>query len=130
MPLTDAGALVCCKLVMGDVQTIFNATNARLGVGDSTAAFAKAQTDLQSASNKQRVGMDATFPKRTGSTLQFSATYSTAQGNYAWNEWGVFNNATPGAGEMLSRKVEPGNVLGTKPNTQTWQLVADCVFGA
>ena len=125
MPLTDAGALAIAKLLMGDAQTIFNNANARIGVGDSTSAFAKSQTDLQASTNKFRKGMDATFPTRATATITYRATYATSEAVFAWQEWGVFNAAS--AGDMLNRKVES---LGTKPNTQSWQFTVDLAVAA
>ena len=125
MPLTDAAALAVAKLLKGDAQNPWNNANSHIGVGDSTTAFAKTQTDLVAATNKLRRPMDATFPIRTNAVLQFSATFGTSQGNFVWNEWGVFNALS--AADMLNRKVES---LGTKPGTQTWQLVVDLAIAA
>jgi hypothetical protein len=125
MPLTDVGAIVVAKLLIGDTQTLFNNANARLGVGDSTTAFAKGQTDLQASTNKLRKAMDATYPQRTNGVITFRATYGTSEANFAWQEWGTFNAAS--AGDMLNRKVES---LGTKTSAQSWQLTVDCTVAA
>ncbi|NOY63600.1 MAG: hypothetical protein GXP10_10720, partial [Gammaproteobacteria bacterium] len=106
--------------IIGETITEFNNANARLGVGDSTVVFAKTQTDLQAAVNKMRKPMEASYPQRVGNLISFRALFGTADANFAWNEWGVFNAAS--AGDMLSRKVE---ALGTKANTQSWQLDVD-----
>jgi hypothetical protein len=109
----------------GQSLTYFNNACAAIGVGDSTTAAAATQTDLQAATNKIRVGMDATYPSHTdattsgATTITFRATFGTIAANFAWNEWGVFNSSTAATGRMLNRKVES---LGTKPNTQTWQF--------
>lgn len=105
--------------------TYFNNARAAIGVGDSTTAAANTQTDLQAATNKLRVAMDATFPAHTDGTtsgaasIQFKSTYSTAQANFAWQEWAVFNSVTAATGRMLNRKVES---LGTKTSASTWAL--------
>jgi hypothetical protein len=109
----------------GQALTYFNNAQSALGVGDSTTAAAATQTDLQAATNKLRVGMDATYPSHTDGTSSVSAaasfrsTFSTAQANYAWQEWGVFNSPTAGTGRMLQRKVES---LGTKTSASSWTL--------
>lgn len=125
MPLTDVGAGVFAKLLIGDAQTVFSNANARIGVGDSTTAFAKAQTDLQATTNKFRKSMDTGFPTRTGATDTFRATFATSEANFPWQEWGVFNAAS--AGDMQNRKVES---LGTKNNTQSWQFTVDLAVQA
>ena len=104
--------------IVGTAITAFDNTNARLGVGDSATAFSASQTDLQASTNKLRKAMDATYPTRSTNVLTYRSTFTTAEANYAWNEWGVFNAAS-GATSMLSRKVES---LGTKPGTQSWQF--------
>ena len=120
MPLTDAGRDHIATTLVGEAVTAFNNSNAHLGVGDSSAAFSKTQTDLQAATNKLRKAMEATYPQRAANILTFRSLFGTAEANFAWEEWGVFNAAA--AGTMLSRKVES---LGTKASTQSWQLTVD-----
>jgi hypothetical protein len=120
MPLTNAGRDDFAKAIIGDSFTAFNNANAYLGVGDSSAAFAASQTDLQAASNKTRKAMQASYPSRAANVITFRSLFATGDANYAWEEWGVFNASS--AGDMLSRKVES---LGTKASTQSWQLTVD-----
>ncbi len=107
----------------GQPLTYFNAANAYLGVGDSAAAAAATQTDLQAATNKLRKAMDSTFPQHTdgtspaNSTITFRSTFATGDANFAWNEWAIFNAAS--GGRMLNRKVES---LGTKTSAASWVL--------
>jgi hypothetical protein len=105
-------------MIMNDSPVLFTNANARLGVGDSTTAFAASQTDLVAAANKLRKAMDATYPQRSTNVLTFRATFATSEANWVWNEWGVFN-AGPTGGTMLNRKVE---ILGTKTSSQYWEL--------
>ena len=116
-PLTNAGRDLIAADIIGEAVTEFNNANAHIGVGDSTTAFAVAQTDLQAATNKLRKAMDATYPTRSGNVLTFRSTFATSEANFAWQEWAVFNAAA--AGTMLNRKVES---LGTKFSTQSWQI--------
>ena len=124
MPLSDAGLTKIIDDIIG-AGAVADFTNAvaALGVGDSTVAFAQGQTDLQAAVNKLRKGMDATFPSRSAKVLTAKATFAPSEANFAWEEWGFFNNVT--ADTMLCRKVES---LGTKPGTQTWILTATMTF--
>lgn len=125
MALTEAGRNYFANAVVGAANTAFNNTNSHIGVGDSTTAFAATQTDLVAATNKLRKVMDATYPTQATNVLTFRSTFGTADANFAWNEWGVFNAAT--GGTMLNRKVE---ALGTKPNTQTWQFTVTLTLNA
>jgi len=107
----------------GQALTYANASNAYLGVGDSATAAAASQSDLQAATNKLRRGMNATFPAHTdglasgNASIQFQATYGSADANFAWAEWGLFTASS--GGRMLNRKVE---ALGTKSAGNVWVL--------
>lgn len=108
----------------GQSLTYFNNTNAAIGVGDSSTAAAATQTDLQASSNKLRVGMDSTYPTHTdgvtsgSATITFQATFGSSQGNYQWNEVGIFNSPTAATGRMLNRLVQN---FGTK-TTGSWSM--------
>jgi hypothetical protein len=114
MPIVTAGRDKICSLISGLSTDVFSNANACIGVGDGTAAFDAAQTDLQ-GTNKTRVHMDTGFPTQAANVLTFQSTFSETQANYAWQEWGIFNAET--SGTMLSRKVEYN---GTKLAGQIW----------
>lgn len=117
MALTNAGRNLIASALVGESVTAYSNANAYIGVGDSTTAFAAAQTDLQAVSNKLRKGMDATYPTRATNVITMRATFDTTDANFAWEEWAVFNASS--SGTMLSRKVES---LGTKTSSQQWQI--------
>lgn len=121
MAITAAGVRHISQALVGQ-GVLFDATNARLGVGDGTAAFAVGQTDLQGA-NKLRKAMDAGYPVLNAPTLTFRATFNPDEANFSWNEWGVFNAATGGV--MLNRVRESN---GTKQSNQTWILEVAIMF--
>lgn len=126
MPLTTAGAQFLAKAATGlNSPTLFNSSNAYVGVGDSATAFAIAQTDLQASSNKLRKLV--TSINESAGVVTAVATYATNEANFEWSEWGLFN-ATSG-GTMLGRKVE-SPTLGTKVNTQVWTLSSTVTFAA
>lgn len=113
MPLTNDGAdLIADRLF--NVGTPLDSGNAYIGVGNSSSAFAKTQSDLQGAS-KHREEMDGGYPTHTGgtNTITFRATFESADANFSWQEWGVFNNSS--GGTMLNRVVEDN---GTKVEGQ------------
>lgn len=109
----------------GQSLTYFNNAQAAIGVGDSTTAAAATQTNVQAATNKLRKAMDATYPSHTdgttsgAATITFRSTFASADANFAWQEWGVFNSATDATGRMLNRKVESN---GTKASGASWQF--------
>lgn len=111
----------------------YNNAQAVIGVGDATTAAAATQFDLQAATNREWVGMDATFPTLPGTgSNQFilRSTFGSALANYGWQEFAVANdngsNVTiPGSaaraaanGSLLDRVVSN---QGTKAVNQTWQ---------
>ena len=117
MALTNAALDLIARALIGEAFTSFANANARIGVGDSSAAFTASQTDLQASTNKLRKAMEAAYPTRAGNTLTFRSIFGTSEGNFAWNEWGVFNAAS--GGTMLNRLVAS---LGTKTSAQSWQV--------
>ena len=117
MALTNAARDLIAQALIGEAFTSFANANARIGVGDSSAAFGASQTDLQASTNKLRKAMEAAYPTRAGNALTFRSIFGTSEANFAWNEWGVFNAAS--AGTMLNRIVAS---LGTKTSAQSWQF--------
>lgn len=125
MGLTNAAATEIAKCAINDSPTYLNASNAYIGVGDSSTAFSASQTDLQAASNKLRKGMEPTYPTRSGAAVTFRALYGTSEANFVWAEWGLFNASS--SGTMWQRKVE---ALGTKTSSQSWQFTPTLTFAA
>ncbi|CDX26656.1 hypothetical protein MPL3356_60484 [Mesorhizobium plurifarium] len=121
MPMTNAGRNFIAAAIMNDgPPAFFDEAGTFIGAGDSSTAFDVGQTDLQAASNKLRMGMESGYPQRANNVLTFQSLYGTSDGNFAWEEWGIFNDPT--AGVMLSRKVES---LGTKTSAQSWLITID-----
>lgn len=76
-------------------------------------------TDLAASVNKYRQQVSGA-PTVSTNTCAFVASFTGANGNYAWNEWGVFNSGTSQSGShMLNRKVSS---LGVKAANSTWQF--------
>lgn len=115
--LLNEGINALLTLAIGGSETAFSNANARLGVGDSSAAEAATQTDLQAATNKTYKAMAATYPQVSAQTVTFRSVFTGAEANYSWQEFCVDNGA--GAAKTLNRKVSN---QGTKVNGQTWTL--------
>lgn len=125
MPLTNTGAILAAQAIMNDSPVFLNSSNAHLGVGDSSTAFAAGQTDLQASSNRLRRAMEAGYPTRSSGAITLRSLFGTGDANWAWQEWAVFNASS--AGTMVSRRVES---LGTKTSAQSWQLTCTITFAA
>jgi len=131
MGLTNAACAFHATNMIGGSETLFNNANAALGVGDDNTAFATSQTQLQAetgATSAIRKGMDTGYPNQDpesagdNNKLRYQATFGQSEGNFQWNEWGLFNNVTAGAGVMHNREVE---YIGEKTNKTTWVFQVD-----
>lgn len=104
------------------------------GVGNSTTAFAAAQTNLQGqTAGAWYRGLDGAPNIATPGQIQCSSTFATGEANFAWEEWcwGVVASGTVTAANaiasvgttptMLNRKVQ---TLGTKASGAAWTLLA------
>lgn len=104
----------------------FDATHARIGAGDGSTAAAYADTDLSAAAGSthrwfQLVSGAATLGTRT---LAYAATFGTADGNFAWAEFGMdFGTASANTvtAPLFNRAVSS---QGTKASGQTWTATA------
>ncbi len=123
MASTDKGIIAAMSLLIGDGTAVaFNATNARIGVGDSSTAFAVSQTDLQASTNKLRKIVDGA-PVRTSNSVDFTSTFQLAEANFAWNEIALFNSAS--GDYMATRRILTG--FGTKTSTEVWTITLTVV---
>jgi len=133
--ITNAGWTRLMNLLTNQGATqALTATSVRIGVGNGVTAEAYADTDLAAsagASNRyfQPVSGAGTLGTRT---LAFSATFGTADGNFAWSEFGldvgtptVAGGTTVGA-LLFNRKA--GIAQGTKAAGQTWTATATLTF--
>jgi len=103
--------------------TKWDNTNARLGVGNSNTPADATQAGLQGAT-KTFKAMDTGYPQRSAQTAEWRATYGSAEGNHAWEEFTVVN-AADDTGKNLNRKVES---KGTKASGETWTLSLKITF--
>jgi len=103
--------------------TKWDNANARLGVGNGTAAEDPSQTGLQGAV-KTFKGMDTGYPQRSGQQAEWRATFVSAEGNHAWEEFTVVN-AADDTGKNLNRKVTS---KGTKASGESWTLSLKITF--
>jgi hypothetical protein len=102
-------------LIAGLGGAPWNAADALIGVGDDGTAATDAQTDLLATVNKAYVGMDATYPQPgAAKTMLWRASFGSAVGNFAWEEFTLKNNVT---GICVNRGVQS---LGVKVAGAVW----------
>lgn len=126
MPLTNVmSEVIPDALIGGTVFARFDAANSHIGVGNGTAAFSAAQTDLQGAQKLRKPAVDGT-PTRAGNVVTITARFGPTEANFRWEEWGWFNAAT--GGQMASRKV---SYIGEKTlaANATWEFEVELTFG-
>lgn len=126
--LTTAGLTRMCSLIVGGGGQAMTNTATRLGVGNSNTAAAVGQTDLQASagsSNRYFMTMDATYPSASGAVITAKSTFASADGNFAWEEWGLdIGTPTVSAGTTVNATLANRKVasLGTKVSGATWAL--------
>jgi hypothetical protein len=97
-------------LIAGGGQGLDNA-HCRVGVGNGSTAVVNTDTDLSAAagsSNRWFNMADSANPTFAAQVLTVVSTFSTANGNFAWAEWGIdFGTAASAVvtAPLLNRKV-------------------------
>lgn len=102
------------KAACGIGDSAFNAANARIGVGNGTTPVNPNQKGLQ-GNNKAYAHMDAGYPKVSGNTVTFRATFGPGEAAFDWQEFSVDNSTN-----ALNRKVE---YHGIKASQDTWAII-------
>src|ERR1700743_2672648 len=107
---TTLGLGILTNTLINVTTANFSAANlCAIGVGDSSTTAAVGDTDLNATTNKYYEVADST-PTRvtttvTNDTLQVVATFASANGNFAWQEWGLIVATT---GTLVSATTKSG----------------------
>lgn len=125
--LTTAGLNRLTSLaIAGGGQGLTN-TACRTGVGDGAGTAAVGDTDLSaSAGSTHRwfQTMDATYPQQSNGVITLKSTFGTADGNFAWNEFGIdVGTPTVSSGNTVAALLfnhKTSIAQGTKASGQTW----------
>ena len=128
--LTTAGLGRITSLIIGGGGQAATNTATRIGVGDGTGDAAIGDVDLDAdagSTHRYFMTMDATYPQAADGVMTFKASFASADGNFAWQEWAIdVSTPTVAAGTtvggvMLNRKVES---KGTKASGSVWVATA------
>jgi len=115
--LLNEGINALWTLAAGTGETLFNNTNAYIGVGDDATAAVATQTGLIAATNKKYNAMDMSYPTYGSSQkVTHRATFASGDANFHWQEITVANGNSD-ASKNLNRKVQD---MGTKAALTSW----------
>jgi hypothetical protein len=129
--LTTVGLNRITSLIIGAGGQAATNTSSRIGVGNGAGTAAIGDTDLSAAAgstNRWFQIMDATFPTQANGVLTFKSTFASADGNFAWNEFGIdigtptVTSANTVNALLLNHKTSIAQ--GTKASGQTWAATA------
>lgn len=129
--LTTAGLGRITSLIVGGGGQAASNLATRIGVGDGTGTAAVGDTDLSAAAGSTHrffTVADASFPAASAGVVTIQATFVSANGNFAWNEFGcdigtpTVTSGTTVNALLLNHKTSIAQ--GTKSSGQTWVATA------
>jgi len=131
--VTTAGWGRLTTLANAGTGNLIASTTARVGAGDGAGTAAAGDTDLSaSAGSTHRWFQTSTVTVPSNNVLQFVATFGTADGNFAWNEFGIdIGTATVTSGNTVNAVLlnhKTSIAQGTKASGQTWTATATITF--
>lgn len=138
--VTTAGWTRASNLLTNQSATqALDATHTRIGAGDGTVTAGggsvpavAADTDLAAAAGSTHRWFQVVSGAGTvaTNTVAFAATFGTADGNFAWNEFGidVGNTTSTNAVAALLWNHKTSIAQGTKASGQTWTATATITF--
>jgi len=131
--VTTAGWGRLTALANAGTGNLVASTTARVGAGDGAGTAAAGDTDLSAAAGStHRWFQTCTVTNPSSTTLVFVASFGTADGNFAWNEFGIdIGTATVTSGNTVNAVLlnhKTSIAQGTKASGQTWTATATLTF--
>jgi hypothetical protein len=129
--VTDAGLARVASLMTGSGGQALTATATRVGVGDGSGTVAGTDTDLFAAAGAtHRYFQPVDSIDVTDELITVVATFSTANGNFTWNEYGwdigtpTVTGGTTVNAVLLNHKAGLSGTLGTKTSSYAWAFTS------
>lgn len=122
MPLLRTGRNRIAGLITGAETCTWGTSTATIWVASSTSAHDAAST--WPAGSAVVSTAESGYPLTNTNVLQYRGVYSTAQANFQWECWWIHSATASGGGVPLNWAAQ--QALGTKANTQSWQITT-CV---
>lgn len=126
--LTTAGVTRVVALLNGAGGTAVTTTTARVGVGNGAGTAAVGDTDLSASAGSGNRWFQTCTVSIAAGVLTAAATFASADGNFAWNEWGIdvgtatVTSSAVVAALLLNHKTSIAQ--GTKASGQVWTATA------
>lgn len=126
--LTTAGLGRIATLVTAGTGNLISSTTARVGVGNGAGTAAIGDTDLSASAGSSNRWFQTCTVTIPSNVWTFAATFASADGNFAWNEFGVdIGTATVSSGATVNAVLlnhKTSIAQGTKAAGQTWTATA------
>jgi len=131
--VTNAGWNRLLILANAGTGNLVSSTTARVGAGNGGGTAAAGDTDLSAAAGSaNRWFQTCTVTQPSNVTLQFVATFGSADGNFSWTEFGIdIGTATVTSGNTVNAVLlnhKTSIAQGTKASGQTWTATATLTF--
>jgi len=122
--LTTAGIGRIITLLNAGTGNLITSTTVRVGTGNGGGTAAIGDTDLSAAAGSANRWFQTCTVTTPSNVLTFAASFGSADGNYAWNEWGAdIGTATVTSGNTVNAVLlnhKTSIAQGTKASGQTW----------
>jgi hypothetical protein len=126
--LTTAGLGRIATLVTAGTGNLISTTTARVGVGNGVGTAAIGDTDLSAAAGSANRWFNLCTVTTPSNVWTFVSTFASADGNFAWNEFGIdIGTATVTASNAVNAVLlnhKTSIAQGTKASGQVWTATA------
>ena len=126
--LTTAGIGRITTLINAGTGNLIASTTARVGAGDGAGSAAIGDTDLSASAGSTHRWFQTCTVTTPSNVWTFAATFAAADGNFAWNEWGIdIGTATVSSGNTVNAVLlnhKTSIAQGTKASPQVWTATA------
>lgn len=125
--LTTAGLTRITALINAGGGNAVTSTTTRVGAGNGVGTAAVGDTDLSAAAGSANRWFQSCAVSVSAGVITMSATFGTADGNFAWNEWGADVGTTNTSGNTVAAVLlnhKTSIAQGTKASGQTWTATA------
>ena len=126
MPLLRTGRDRIAQLCIGTATCHWGTSCATIWVAATSVAFDAASTWPLATTAPST--MESGYPTTGASVNIFEhrAVFSTAQANFAWDNWWIHSATASGSGATLNWATT--QALGTKTSAASWQITTCCTL--